>query len=152
MAVYTSCGLLASVAGLINLARTNSASPAYGSSYLLLTILIAVLGGVSVAGGSGRVAGVVLALITLQMLSTGFNMILIGTGNSNFFKSFAWGLLLLAVVSGSRVSFARLRRRPAAAKTSDTPDGPGSVAPVDGTGTARPATIDQAGVTPRAPR
>jgi simple sugar transport system permease protein len=112
VAVYTASGSLAGVAGLINLARTTSANPSYGSSYLLLTILIAVLGGVSVAGGSGRVAGVVLALVTLQMLSTGFNMILVGTGNSNFFKNFAWGLLLLAVVSGSRISFTRFTRKP----------------------------------------
>jgi hypothetical protein len=54
----------------------------------------------------------VLALVTLQMLSTGFNMILVGTGNSNFFKNFAWGLLLLAVVSGSRMSFTRFTRTP----------------------------------------
>lgn len=111
VAVYTTSGLLAGVAGLINIARTNSANPSYGASYILLTVLIAVLGGVSVTGGSGRVAGVILALVTLQMLSTGFNMILIGTGDSNFFKNFAWGLLLLAVVSGSRLSWQRFRRR-----------------------------------------
>jgi simple sugar transport system permease protein len=111
VAIYTASGFLAGIAGLINLARTDSANPTYGASYILLTILIAVLGGVSVAGGSGRVAGVVLSLVTLQMLSTGFNMILVGSGNSNFFKNFAWGLLLLAVASGSRMSFNRLRRR-----------------------------------------
>jgi simple sugar transport system permease protein len=153
MAIYTSCGLLAGVAGLINLARTNSASPSYGSSYILLTILIAVLGGVSVAGGSGRVAGVVLALVTLQMLSTGFNMILVGTGDSNFFKSFAWGLLLLAVVSGSRVSFTRLRRRrPGGTKGSDNAAGPGGVGEAGSTDGGRPGAIDEAGVTPRVPR
>ena len=110
VAVYTTSGLLAGVAGLINLARTNSANPSYGASYILLTILIAVLGGVAVTGGSGRVAGVVLALVTLQMLSTGFNMILVGTGDSNFFKNFAWGVLLLAVVSGTRMSLSFRRR------------------------------------------
>jgi simple sugar transport system permease protein len=123
VAVYTTSGLLAGVAGLINVARTNSANPSYGASYILLTILIAVLGGVSVTGGSGRVAGVVLALLTLQMLSTGFNMILVGTGDSNFFKNFAWGLLLLAVVSGSRMSLQRFRRRArGAGERSASPD------------------------------
>jgi simple sugar transport system permease protein len=111
LSVYSMSGVLASIAGLINLARTDSANPSYGASYVLLTILIAVLGGISVSGGSGRVSGVVLALVSLQMLSTGFNMILVNTGDSNFFKNFAWGLLLLMVVSLSRVSFRRLRRR-----------------------------------------
>jgi simple sugar transport system permease protein len=111
LTVYAICGVLASVAGVINLARTGSANPSYGASYILLTILIAVLGGISVSGGSGRVAGVVLALVSLQMLSTGFNMILVNTGDSNFFKNFAWGVLLLLVVSLSRLSFGRIRRR-----------------------------------------
>ncbi|MBT1165064.1 ABC transporter permease [Bifidobacterium felsineum] len=96
--VYTFCGLLSSLAGVVILMRTLSASPTYGSSYVLLAILVAVLGGVSVTGGSGRVTGVVVSLITLQMLSTGFNMLLVGHGNSNFFKSFAWGLFLLLIV------------------------------------------------------
>jgi simple sugar transport system permease protein len=131
MTVYSMSGVLASVAGLINLARTDSANPSYGASYILLTILIAVLGGISVSGGSGRVAGVVLALVSLQMLSTGFNMILVNTGDSNFFKNFAWGVLLLLVVSLSRISFGRIRRRrvkraePDVAVTTGTSDAPG---------------------------
>ncbi|MCU1585868.1 MAG: putative transporter permease protein [Microbacteriaceae bacterium] len=110
LAVYGTSGMLASIAGIINLARTSSANPSYGASYILLTILIAVLGGVSVSGGAGRVAGVILALASLQMLSTGFNMILVNNGDSNFFKNFAWGLLLLLVVSTSRLSFRRFAR------------------------------------------
>lgn len=91
--------VLAAVAGIVAMSRTNSANPNYGSSYVLVTILIVVLGGVAVTGGRGKVGGVVLALVCLQLLSTGFNMLLAGHGDSNFFKSFAWGLLLLVVVS-----------------------------------------------------
>lgn len=127
LSVYSMSGVLASIAGIINLARTDSANPSYGASYVLLTILIAVLGGISVSGGSGRVAGVVLALVSLQMLSTGFNMILVNTGDSNFFKNFAWGVLLLVVVSLSRVSFGRIRRR--RAERSPRPDA--STAPTE---------------------
>jgi simple sugar transport system permease protein len=112
LTVYTTSGLLAAVAGLISVMRTYSASPSYGSSYVLLAILIAVLGGVPVNGGSGRVSGVVLALVTLQMLAAGFNMLLVGHGNSNFFENFAWGLLLLIVVSAGRVGLLRRGRRP----------------------------------------
>ena len=42
-----------------------------------MTLLIAVLGGVAVTGGFGRVMGVLLALVLLQILSTGFNMLLV---------------------------------------------------------------------------
>jgi simple sugar transport system permease protein len=92
-------GLLSAIAGFVALARTNSANPEYGVSYILMTILIAVLGGVSVYGGHGKVWGVVLALAALQLLSTGFNMLLVRHGGSNFFRDFAWGTLLLIVMT-----------------------------------------------------
>ena len=95
---YIATGLLSTITGLVTLGRTNSANADYGSSYVLMAILVAVLGGVAVSGGSGRVSGVVLALLTLQMLSTGFNMLLFRFSGSNFFRDFAWGLLLLLVM------------------------------------------------------
>jgi len=91
-------GVLSAVTGIVILARTNSANADYGSSYILMTILVAVLGGVAVTGGSGRLAGVALALAALQMLSTGLNMFLLRFSGSNFFRDFAWGFLLLFVM------------------------------------------------------
>lgn len=102
--------VLAAVAGLIAMGRTNAASPSYGSTYVLVAILIVVLGGVAVDGGSGTVTGVVLAVVTLQVLSTGFNMVLAGHGDSNFFRSFAWGLLLIVVVMLKRTKPRRRRK------------------------------------------
>jgi simple sugar transport system permease protein len=101
LATHTLAGLLSATAGFVSLARTNSANPEYGVSYILMTILIAVLGGVSVYGGHGKVSGVVLALAALQLLSTGFNMLLVRHGGSNFFRDFAWGLLLLLVMTAT---------------------------------------------------
>jgi simple sugar transport system permease protein len=63
-----------------------------------MTILITVLGGVAVTGGFGKLSGVVLSLITLQFLATGFNMVLLKVTGSNFFRDFIWGLLLLLVM------------------------------------------------------
>lgn len=96
-------GFLSAISGLISLARTNSANAEYGSSYLLMAILVALLGGISVNGGHGRLAGVVLALVSLQMLSTGFNMLLSQYSGSNFFRDFAWGFLLLFVMVFARI-------------------------------------------------
>lgn len=47
----------------------------FGASYLLLTILVAVLGGINPYGGFGKVSGLVLAVLSLQFLSSGFNML-----------------------------------------------------------------------------
>ncbi|MGB9858508.1 MAG: ABC transporter permease [Moorellaceae bacterium] len=91
-------GLLSAVTGIVILTRTNSAYADYGTSYILMSILVSVLGGVSVTGGFGKLSGVVLGLIALQFLSTGFNMVFLKLTGSNFFRDFAWGLLLLLVI------------------------------------------------------
>ena len=94
---YAISGLLAAVAGLIMIARANSASADYGSSYLLQAVLVAILGGVNPAGGFGPVTGVCLAVLGLQFLSSGFNIL----RYSNFAKEFAWGVLLLLVMAAN---------------------------------------------------
>ena len=71
--VYLVSGLLSALAGLIIASRTSAASPDFGSSYILLAIVIVVLGGVNPLGGFGTVTGVILATVVLQMVSSGFN-------------------------------------------------------------------------------
>ncbi|NLF52641.1 MAG: ABC transporter permease, partial [Leptolinea sp.] len=57
MKVYAISGVLSAVAGLVILARTNSANADYGGSYVLAAILIVVLGGVDPSGGFGKISG-----------------------------------------------------------------------------------------------
>ena len=91
---YMTTGFLASMAGLVMIARTNSAKADYGESYILQSVLIAVLGGVNPSGGFGTISGIVLAILSLQFLSSGFNMLRF----SNFAKEFTWGVFLLFVM------------------------------------------------------
>lgn len=95
---YTVCGVLASIAGVIIAARTSSVKWDYGTSYVLIAILIVVMAGVRPEGGYGRVICVVLSATALQMLSSLFNFLDI----SNFFRDCAWGLLLLIFLATSR--------------------------------------------------
>jgi simple sugar transport system permease protein len=98
---YWLAGMVAGIAGVIFLSRTNSAKPDFGASFILLTVLIAILGGVSYTGGFGTVSGLVLALLIIQFLSTGLNMLMLEWFPSSaaiFFRQFAWGGLLLAVM------------------------------------------------------
>lgn len=108
LAVYAISGGLAGLAGIVNLGVTNSANVDFGSSYILLAILASVLGGISPMGGVGKIAGVVFAVIILQLLSTGLNLVLQASG-SNFLKDFAWGLTLILVLAVGRVRFGSLR-------------------------------------------
>ena len=107
--VYTISGLFASVAGMVIMSRANSAKADYGSSYLLLAVLIAVLGGVNPYGGYGRVVGVVLAVLSMQFLSSGLNMLQV----SNFARELIWGVLLLFVMT-TNTSFWTAFQRPRA--------------------------------------
>ncbi len=98
---YWLAGMVAGIAGIIFLARANSAKPDYGASFILLTVLIAILGGISYTGGFGTVSGLVLSVLTIQFLSTGLNMLMLqlsGSSAAIFFRQFAWGALLLLVM------------------------------------------------------
>lgn len=98
LVAYTLSGLLAAVAGIIFASGASTAKWDYGSSYLLITILIAVMGGINPDGGFGRISGLVLAGAALQMLSSALNL----AGMSQFLKDFTWGLLLLASIIFTR--------------------------------------------------
>ena len=91
MKTYMFCGMMAAFSGLIIMARSNSAKADYGLSYTLQVILIAVLGGVNPAGGFGKISGVVLAVLILQFLSTGFTMLQFPSTA----RGFIWGTVLL---------------------------------------------------------
>jgi ribose/xylose/arabinose/galactoside ABC-type transport system permease subunit len=107
MGIYAMSGLLAGLAGFIMLARFNSANAAYGESYLLVTILAAVLGGVDPFGGFGRVSGVILALVILQVISTAFNLLDL----SQFLALAIWGATLIAVAGLKQMTVWVGRRR-----------------------------------------
>ena len=93
--LYVLSSLLAGVAAVVMMARFNSANAAYGESYLLVTILAAVLGGVDPFGGFGKVGGLVMALILLQVISSAFNLL----DFSPFLTVAIWGALILGVTA-----------------------------------------------------
>ena len=92
---YISSGILASIAGLLMLARYSSARADYGSAYTLQSILIVILAGVNPAGGSGSITGLVLAILILQLLSTGINMF---SSISSFYRQLIWGAVLIIIM------------------------------------------------------
>lgn len=112
---YMLGGMLAAVAGLILASRSNSAKADYGSSYTLQSILICVLGGVAPSGGFGKVTGIVMAILTLQFLSSGFNMLRF----TSYQKTFIWGAVLVGtmIINYYGDKMAEKKKRMAAAAT-----------------------------------
>jgi len=76
MKVFILMGILTAVAGAISSARLNAATNAMGTLDELLVIAAAVIGGTSLAGGVGTVAGAMIGAVLMQSLATG--MILLG--------------------------------------------------------------------------
>ena len=95
---YTICGVLASLSGTVIAARTSSVKWDYGSSYVMIAILIVVAAGVRTSGGYGRLICVVLSASALQLLSSLFNFL----DMSNFIRDCAWGMMLLLFLAVSR--------------------------------------------------
>ncbi len=92
--IYTLSGLMCAIAGIIMVARFNSVRVGHGEAYLLITVLACFLGGVDPFGGFGRVVPVVLALLILQVLSSGLNLL----GANQHLTTAVWGLFLIAVM------------------------------------------------------
>jgi simple sugar transport system permease protein len=110
MKTYLLSGLLCGVAALVMISRFNSAKADYGESYLLMTILAAVLGGTDAYGGFGKVSGLVIALIILQLVSSGLNLL----GISAFLTLAVWGLIIILVMGVNTLSSRhRIARRSA---------------------------------------
>lgn len=88
---YLFSALLAGMAAIIIISRVNSMRPGYGYAYLLLAVLLAILGGTNPEGGRGGVLGLFMAIVILQVLQSGLNIL----GFNPFLKRFIWGLILI---------------------------------------------------------
>ena len=76
MKIFMLMGALAAVGAMISTARLNAATNAQGTLDELLVIAAAVIGGTSLSGGVGTIAGAMLGAVLMQSLSSG--MILLG--------------------------------------------------------------------------
>jgi D-xylose transport system permease protein len=94
MKIFMLMGLLAAAAGAISIARLDAATNSEGTLTELLVIAAAVIGGTSLAGGVGTVAGAMLGAVLMQSLQSG--MILLGVDTP--LQSIVVGAVLVVAV------------------------------------------------------
>lgn len=99
---YTAAGLLAGVGGLVVAARLNSAQPTAGVGAELDVIAAVVIGGASLAGGAGTVAGTLTGALVIGVLRNGLNLLDV----SSF-----WQQVVIGAVIAAAVMVDTLRRR-----------------------------------------
>jgi D-xylose transport system permease protein len=106
--VFSISGAMAAMGGIILASRLNSVDLTAGGSTLLLdAISAAVIGGVSLFGGRGRVSGALFGGLIIGMIANGIDLV----GYTDAVKFITTGVILLAAVTLDTVA----RRRQAAA-------------------------------------
>src|SRR5262245_21677693 len=103
--VFVLSGVLAAFAGWLLAARTNGATPNLGLGMLFEVFAAVVIGGVSLAGGVGRLTGVFAGALLLSSISTAINIIGL---EPQYMQVIRGGLMLTAVLLDS---LKRLLRR-----------------------------------------
>ena len=92
--VYALSGLITAFAGVVLSARMYSGQPTAGQGFELDAIAACVLGGVSMSGGSGQLAGTLLGAMIIGVLNNGLNLLHI----NSFWQLVVKGLVILVAV------------------------------------------------------
>ncbi|UHS62043.1 sugar ABC transporter permease [Agrobacterium vaccinii] len=92
--IFALMGALCAIAAAISTARLNAATNAQGTLDELYTIAAAVIGGTSLAGGAGTIAGAILGAVVMQSLNSG--MVLLGMDTP--LQSIVIGMVLVMAV------------------------------------------------------
>jgi len=95
IALYAFSGLLAAVAGIVDMSRVNAADPAAGTMYELTAITAAIIGGASLSGGRASVVGAALGALIMGVLQNGMTLM----NMPAYYQQVAIGLVLILAVA-----------------------------------------------------
>ncbi|WP_449620685.1 sugar ABC transporter permease [Robertmurraya sp. Marseille-Q9965] len=93
--VFGSMGILSALSGILFTSRLQSATTTAGTLFELDAIAAAFVGGVSAAGGVGKVTGAVIGAIVMATLTNGMNLMGVGIAPQYIIRG---GVLALAVI------------------------------------------------------
>jgi ribose transport system permease protein len=91
---YVQTGMLAALAGMLLMAQLNVGQPEIGNGWELDVIASVVIGGVSLFGGVGTVAGTFLGLLIMQVVRSG----LVVSGVNTHWQTVAVGVIMIGAV------------------------------------------------------
>ncbi|MER5861643.1 MULTISPECIES: ABC transporter permease/substrate-binding protein [Streptomyces] len=102
LAIYALSGVFAAVAGVVLASRLSSAQPQAADGYELDAIAAVVIGGASLAGGTGKASGTLIGALILAVLRNGLNLL-----NVSAF----WQQVVIGVVIALAVLLDTVRRK-----------------------------------------
>lgn len=98
MIVYAISGFMAALAGLLMISRVDSAQPTLGDGYELDAIAAVALGGTSMSGGRGKIAGTFAGVLIIAVLNNGLNIL----GVSTYYQAVIKAIVILIAVLSDR--------------------------------------------------
>lgn len=98
--IYTLCGFLAGLGGMISASRTVSAQPTGGMGAELDVIAAVVIGGASLSGGRGTITGTVVGTLLISFLRNGCTLVGISTNA----QLIVIGVVIIVAVAVDRVT------------------------------------------------
>ncbi|MBT2410294.1 substrate-binding domain-containing protein [Streptomyces sp. ISL-12] len=122
LAIYAFSGLFAAAAGIVLASRLSSAQPQAAQGYELDAIAAVVIGGASLAGGTGKASGTLIGALILAVLRNGLNLLSV---------SAFWQQVVIGVVIALAVLLDTVRRKAGATPApagAGTPGGKGKQA------------------------
>ncbi|SCN22691.1 Xylose transport system permease protein XylH [Clostridium sp. N3C] len=93
--VFASMGMLAALAGILYTARLQSATTVAGTGFEMDAIAAAYVGGVSAAGGVGKITGSIIGALVIASMTNGMNLMGVGIHYQYIIK----GLVLVVAVA-----------------------------------------------------
>jgi ribose/xylose/arabinose/galactoside ABC-type transport system permease subunit len=101
--VYTLHGVAAGIASLVLVSRIGSAIAVMGSGYELRSIAAAVIGGISIMGGEGKILGAFLGVTLLGLISNALNILNVPSS----FQNVTLGVVIVVAVIISTIGSKR---------------------------------------------
>lgn len=92
--VYLTVSVLSALSGILLASRLNGASPNLGNMFELDAIAAVVIGGTSLAGGSGTIGGTIIGALIIGVLNNGMSLL----GISSFYQLIIKGLIISLAV------------------------------------------------------
>jgi len=112
--VFIFSGFLASLAGILTVGRTFTATMIMGQSAEMDAIAAVVLGGTSMSGGKGNISGTIIGVIVIGVLQNGMNLL----GIDSSWQYIVQGIVILLAVyidyikqEGKKISLLRKRKK-----------------------------------------